>query len=292
MSRPELRLARCASCAFCVAVLVIIACPAFAHGDLHGQIVEMDRQIAAQPTNTALLLRRAELHRIHREFVAADSDFAAVLALDSKHPDALWMRARGMLEAGNPGAALPELDRYLAQNPDHATARLTRARTLAALGRYPQAAADFTLALERLPEPTPDHYLELVNAQRSAGASAAAQLASIGKGISRLGSVPSLEDLGSQIELRAKMWDAALFRIDKQSTLAARKERFQYRRGQILAQAGRREEAVAELRESLLTIDALPTAQRTQRATVQLTEQVQLELRKLGDEQEIGTTRP
>lgn len=270
--------------ALCAVALSIAAPPLAAHGELHNQIAEMDRQIAAQPDNTALLLRRAELHRIHREWALADQDYARVEALQPKHPEVQWLRARATLEAGKPQLALPELDRYLALYPDHATARLTRARALVALGRHPQAAADYALALERMPQPNPDHYLELVKAQRDSGMSPAVQLASIEKGINRLGFVPSLEDVALDIEMRAKRWDAALFRIDRQISVAARKERLLYRRGQVLAQAGRRDEAIAAFRASMHEIEKLPEALRTPRATAQLIEQVQLELRRSGSE--------
>ncbi len=266
-----------------LAQLAILA-SASAHGDLHAQIAELDRQIGAQPRNAALVLRRAELHRIHQEYNAADRDYARVLDLEPQHPEAQWLRARAWHEAGKAAVALPTLDRYLAQYPDHASARLTRARTLAALKRYPQAAADFALALDRLPQPEPDHYLELVAAQRAAGLSPAVQLASIDRGVSRLGSVPALEDIALDVEVYAKRWDAALFRLDRQADRAARKERLLFRRAQVLVQAGRDDEAVAAFRATLAEIDKLPAALRSPRAVTQLAEQAREELRKLGED--------
>lgn len=262
----------------------IVSTPALAHGELHDQIANMDRQIAAQPQSAALYLRRAELHRIHREWEAADLDYAKVLGLEPKHPEASWLRARAWLEAGKAAVALPELDRYLAQFPDHASARLTRARVLVALGRSAQAAADYVLALERLPQAEPDYYLELRNAQQSAGMPPSAQLAGIEKGLSRLGPVPSLEDAALDVEVRAKQWDAALARLDRQAAAAARKERWHYRRGLVLGQADRNEPAIAAFRASLEAIDKLPPALRSPRATAVLAEQVRQELKKLGVE--------
>jgi tetratricopeptide (TPR) repeat protein len=260
----------------------IVPALALAHGDLHDQIANMDRQIAAQPQSAALYLRRAELHRIHREWDAADLDYAKVLALEPKHPEAAWLRARAWLEAGKSAVALPELDRYIAQFPDHASARLTRARALVAAGRNVQAAADYEAALERLPEPEPDYYLEQRNAQQAAGLSPAAQLAGIEKGLRRLGPVPSLEDAALDVEVRAKQWEAALARLDRQAAMAARKERWHYRRGLVLAQADRSQHAAAAFRASLEAIDRLPPALRSPRATAVLAEQVGQELKKLG----------
>lgn len=261
-----------------------VSTPALAHGAMHDQIANMDRQIAAEPQRAALYLRRAELHRIHREWDAADLDYAKVLALEPKHPEVSWLWARAWLEAGKAVVALPELDRYLVQFPDHASARLTRGRALATVGRNAQAAADYAVALERLPQIEPDYYLEQRNVQQSAGLPWETQLAGIEEGLRRLGSVPSLEDAALDVELRAKQWDAALARLDRQAGVAARKERWHYRRGLVLAQADRKEQATAAFRASLEAIDKLPPALRSPRATAALAEQVHQELKKLGVE--------
>jgi predicted Zn-dependent protease len=262
--------------------LGIVAPPALAHGELHDQIANMDRKIAAEPKSAALYLRRAELHRIHREWDAADLDYAKVLELEPKHAEVSWLRARAWLEADKAVMALRELDRYLARFPDHASARLTRARALAVVGRNAQSAADYAIALERLPQTEPDHYLEQHRVQQSAGLSWETQLASLEKGLRRLGSVPSLEDAALDVEVRAKQWDAALARLDRQASAAARKERWLYRRGLVLVQADRKEQASDAFHASLDAIDRLPPALRTPRATTLLAEQVHQELARLG----------
>ena len=261
-----------------------VSAPAAAHGDLHAQIASMDRQIAAQPQDPALYLRRAEMHRIHREWEAADRDYSLVLGLQPGHPEVQWLRARAWLESGKAARALPDLDRYLAQRPDHASARITRARALVALNRSAQAAADFTLAIERLPQTDPDLYLELRDAQRAAGMAPSAQLASIERGISRLGTVPALDEAALDIEIRARHWDAALSRLDRQTAAAERKERLYFRRGQVLVQSGRNDQAAAAFRAALVEIDKLPPGLRSPRAITLLEEQLHLELTRLGAE--------
>ena len=267
-----------------VACSLAMSAPAAAHGDLHEQIAGMDRQIAAQPQNPALYLRRAEMHRIHREWDAADRDYARVLSLQSGPPEVQWLRARAWLESGKAARALPDLDRYLAHRPDHASARITRARALVALSRNAQAAADFTLALERLPPADPDLYLELRDAQRAAGMAPSVQLLSIERGISRLGTVPALDEAALDLEIRARQWEAALSRIDRQTASAVRKERLYLRRGLVLTLAGRNDQAAAAFRAALEEIDRLPPALRSPRATTLLEEQVRQELKKLGVE--------
>ena len=269
-------------CTLLAACAIVATAPAGAHGDLHEQIASVDRQIVAQPQSAALHLRRAELHRIHREWDAADRDYASVLRLQPGHPEAHWLRARAWLESGKASSALPELDRYLARNPDHVSARIARARTLIALGRNAQAAADFGLAIERWREADPDLYLERRNAQRGAGIAAAVQLAGIESGIGRLGPVPALEEVALEMEIRAAQWDAALSRLDRQLLSSPRKERLHFRRGQVLAQAGRNDQAGAAFRRAREEIEKLPPALRSPRAASLLEEQLDLEIGKLG----------
>jgi tetratricopeptide (TPR) repeat protein len=266
------------------AALLGLTAPALrAHGDLHNQIADLDQRIAATPNDAALVLRRAELHRIHREWAAADGDYARVLALEPRHPEAAWLRARGALEAGNAATALAQLDRYLAEHPDHAGARLTRARALMASARAPEAVADYATAVEKLPQPEPDHFLEWVEAQRAAGLPPGTQLATIDRGLRRLGPVPALEALGLEIELGTGRFDAALARLDRQVAVAARKEALLFRRAQVLERAGRRDEALGAYRASLDAIERLPETLRGVKAIGHLSEQARQALRGLDD---------
>jgi tetratricopeptide (TPR) repeat protein len=250
---------------------------------LHNQIADLDRRIAATPNDAALVLRRAELHRIHREWAAADADYARVLALEPRHPEAVWLRARSALEAGNAAAALAQLDRYLALHPEHPGARLTRARALLASARAPEAVADFALAVDKLPQPDPDHFLEWAEAQRAAGLPPTAQLATIDRGLRRLGPVPALEALALEIELGTGRYDDALARLDRQAAAAARKKALLFRRGQVLERAGRRDEALGAYRASLEAIERLPENLRSVKAIGHLAEQARAALRGLDD---------
>ena len=275
------RLLRLPAAALFAAWVALAPRAAFAHGEMHEQIASIDRQISAQPEHAELYLRRAELRRMHREWDAAERDYAQAIKLDPALTDVLWLRARSLLEAGKPAAALSDLDVYVAQFPNQLIAQLTRARTLAALGRNGHAAFAYASLLERLPQPQPDYYVEQWNAQQAAGHSPAAQLVALEKGLLTLGSVPVLEDAALGVELRAKQWDAALARLDRQSATAARKERWLYRRGLVLAEANRNDQAAIAFGASLDQIDRLPPGLRGLRATASLAEQVRESLAKL-----------
>lgn len=262
ITKPR-RIARCsrrcvAGCVLPV-LMLLVAGSACAHGDTHVQIEALDKQIVGAPRSIELLLRRAEIRRGHREFDVADADYALVLEINPAEPEVHWLRARSRLEAGKPKLALAELDEFIRTRPTHPSARLARARTYDALSRYADAAAEFTEAIAQFTEPQPDFYLERLRAQQAAGMGSPQRLAGIRQGIVQIGPIPAFEDAAFEIELEMRDWDAALARIDRRAASAARKEYWHFRRAKVLAQAGKKADAVVEFQRCLKAIDALPS---------------------------------
>jgi hypothetical protein len=68
--------------ALCLVAAVALAPQAAAHGDLHEQIQAVTARRAEAPASAPLHLKRAELHRAHRQWEAALADYARVAALD------------------------------------------------------------------------------------------------------------------------------------------------------------------------------------------------------------------
>jgi tetratricopeptide (TPR) repeat protein len=91
-------------CALAVLILVASA-GAPAHGPLEEQIEKVTAEIARDPTNTQLYVRRGELRRVHEEWDAALADYrrASVLAPADDRID--FLRGRALQEAGRPAQA-------------------------------------------------------------------------------------------------------------------------------------------------------------------------------------------
>jgi tetratricopeptide (TPR) repeat protein len=169
------------------------------------------------------------------------------------------------------------LDRYVARHPDRAAAYLERARAHEALVARQAAADDWQRALELTPRPTPDDYLHRMRAQLAAGRNEAA-LGGLDEGIARLGPIASLELPAIDLEREARRWDQALARLERLAAQAERKETFLDRRGQLLLEAGRREEARRAFRAALDAIAALPEPQRRAPATAELAARLRRQL--------------
>jgi tetratricopeptide (TPR) repeat protein len=240
------------------ALLLAFSGIVFAHGELHALIDQVTVRMAADPSNVSLVIRRAELHRLHHAFEAADADYARALSMAPNDPEPQWMRARSRLEGGRPEAALAELDAFIAAHPGHGSALLTRARTNARLERYQEAAADYAAAIAALREPEPDVIVEWIRAQKLAGIDHAVMKRAIDGVIARLGSIPVVEEAAYELEIEMRDWDAALARLDRRARDAARQEQWLFRRGQLLKLAQRDAEAAVAFERCLAAIQGLP----------------------------------
>lgn len=232
---------------------------AFAHGDLHEQIVAISQRIAADPSNANLILRRAELHREHEQWQQADADYDLAGKLAPDNPAIGLGRGKLYLAMGKLNAARMSLDGVLGARPTHVDARATRAQVLQALGEHEAAAADFAQAIANASSPEPDFYLgraKSLSAARPARDDEA--LASLDAGITRLGKLPTLSLAAIDLQVKRGEFDDALQRLDKLRESQPRQEAWLERRGDILMAAQRSDEAMQAWRDAIAALDALP----------------------------------
>ncbi|HZI64998.1 MAG TPA: tetratricopeptide repeat protein [Thermoanaerobaculia bacterium] len=254
--------------------------PASAHGDLHDQIREVTRQIARRPDDARLYLKRGELQRFHGETEAALADYDRAARLDPSLAEVDLGRGKSLLEAGRPAQARAALGRFLERRPDHADARLSLARVLVRLRLPVEADAQYAQAIRLSGRPKPDLCFERATALAWAGRLDSA-VRVIDEGVAILGPLAALEDLGVSLDRRRGNYDGALARLDRIAAGKTRRETWLARRGEILAEAGRR----AQARETLLaakdSIDRLPESLRRTRAMVRLERDVKSTLDRL-----------
>lgn len=252
-----------------LAVVVALAPAARAHEGVDEQIAEVSRRIAREPRNAELYLLRGELHRVHRDWAKALADYGRAERLDPRLAAVDFARGRALCEAGRFAEASRALDRFLAREPAHADALVTRARARVALGRNEAAAEDYTRAIAALERPEPDYYIERARALSALGRAEAA-LRGLDEGIAALGPLVTLELLAVDLELEAGRTEAALSRLDRLASRSARKESWLARRGEVLERAGRAREAREAYAAALAAVEALPEHARRARATAAL----------------------
>ncbi len=234
-----------------------------AHGDLHDQIRAVTEQIAKEPKNSELYLKRGELHRMHQEWDLAQADYDHALALNPGLTVIDFTRGRMFLEADWPHSAKVCLDRFLLKHTNHVEGFTARARALVKLEKPLDAARDFTTAIRYAPSGRPELYIERAQALAGAGDKHYAEaLRGLDEGIERLGSLVTIQLHAIELELKRKQFDAALARLEKVAAQSPRKETWHARRGEILLQAGRREEGRAAYEQALRALDTLPPGRR------------------------------
>lgn len=244
-----------------LATIFAIASPqtVSAHGELLIQIAAVTRKIETATNHVAqLYLQRGELHREHKDWDAAKSDYDRASQLDSKLTAIDFCRAKMLDDSGELEAARAMFDKVVVRNPKDGEAFIGRARVVVRLGQSKAAIADFQRGLELLTEPKPEYFMELAQTFVSEKKTADA-LRTLDQGIKKFGPIVTLQGYALDRELERENYDAALARIGTIIKDAPRKENWLARRGDILLAMGRPAEARQSFAESLGAIKILPS---------------------------------
>ncbi len=261
-----------------LAFLLTVA-TAHAHGDFHTLITAANQDIEKDPTNPELYLRRGELFRLHQQFDSAQKDIDAAATLAPGLPALDLSRARLLLDTDWPLSARAHLDRFLGRITNHTEAFTLRSRAWASLGQPLYAAEDLSRAIAVTPEGAPDLYIERARALAEAGPDQLeAALQGLDDGMKRMGPLVTLQLTAIDLELRRKNHDAALARIDVVMQRSPRKEMWLARKGEILLQAGRTEEARQSYEAALAALITLPPVRRNVPAVRDLERRIRLEI--------------
>lgn len=254
------------------------------HEDPGAQIEQVTREIAGNPKDPELYLRRSELYRSRGQWHQGIADLQSAKHLN---PDLVVVElrlARLLLDADNASAALEAVDRFLVLEPRHPGAHLIRARILARLDSRDEAAREFTTGIDLARgqglAPQPDDFLERARLLACDGKLDAA-LEGLDEGSRTLRGAVTLEFFAIDLEVKRRNWNAALRRLSDLEARANRKEIWMARRGEVLLMAGRREEAAEIYQAALDRIEELSGQLRERPATVELADEVREQLASL-----------
>ena len=253
--------------------------PVWGHGDLHGQIEETTRQMEKDRGNGGLFLKRGELHRAHGEWDAATADYEQAMALDPKLTVVDLARGKMFLEANWPLSAKVALDRFLTRQTNHVDALSVRARVLSRLGQRLAAVRDFNQAIAFSKEPNVELYFERAQVlTQEGGAYLEEALKGLDEGMRKLGPLVTLQLYAIDTEVKLNRFDPALKRLEEIAAKSPRKETWLARRGEILQQAGRGDEARETFKAALKAISELPAARRNVPAIGELEKRIRAAL--------------
>ena len=255
----------------------------YAHGPAQGRIAALTAAIAGDPANVDLLVERADLYREIGSLSRALADYDRALRLDPTCNVHLG-RALVLLERQRFDDALAAADASIVREPGDPRAWRVRAEALVGLDRDPEAVIALDQAIAVADPPLPDDYLQRAKLLASFGASQLDDaIAGLDEGLARLGPAVTLQLFAIELERERRTFDSALARLDDLQDRYDRVEAVLVLRGDVLAQAGRKQEADAAYTDALQVIEERLSNKRAAPADTRLRADV---LRKLGADEE------
>lgn len=241
--------------------LALLAAPAAAHVGV--DVLEHDARaaVAANPRDAAARLNLAKTFQAAGRWDEALVAYDDAIAYGADVDTCEAARGQVFLAAGFPRSAKRSFDVVLQRRPDAWAVYLDRARAWTALKEPLHAADDYRRALGGIRDPKPEHVLAYRDALVAAGKPDEA-LRALDDGMSRIGTIASLQLPAIDMETERQHWDAALHRLDELMRQAPSSPIWITQRADILAKAGRTTEARAEYARALATIDARPRNRR------------------------------
>lgn len=241
---------------------------AWAHGPVHELIIEVSAQIKADPQNARLYLQRGEYYRLDKDFDASYADLLFAERLDSTlRLEVAFHRAQLFSEQRFPQSGLVYINTFLAHNPAHVKALITRAGIYKQLGKDSLAVLDFSQALAYAKEPRPHHFLEIAQATlRTDSTDYDGACHWLEQGEKALGFNIVLRSYAIEIDRQAKAWDPALAKVDDIILRLPRHEKWLLYKAELLEEAGRIPAAITYYQATLTAIDNLPRRMRATRA--------------------------
>jgi len=159
-------------------------------------------------------------------------------------------------------------------------------------GRPGDAVRHWTLAIGAAAEPRPEWFLDRARSAGLAGLPPREILSGLDEGIERLGPLPALQLKAVEVEVGRGAIEEALRRLSATAEQADRKERWLLRRAEVLAGAGRTDEARTEFLAARAALERLPERVRRGWAATELTRQIDAGLAKLPSKQDPRNPQP
>lgn len=230
-----------------------------AHGPVHESIERLTKSIETFPDSADLYLQRGQFYKIDEDFDKAFADYNKARSLnpDNKHAD--LQCAKLFLEYDYPISALMYINKVLEETPTHVDGLMTRAAIYTRLNDNELAVSDFEEAIKAVREPRPEYYIAISKAVIAADSTNYKDaIAWLQKGEETLGSNIVLRSYAIDLAILEKDHNQALILIDELIETMKRKEKWLFKKAEILEKAGRIQEAYSYCEQATNAIQKLP----------------------------------
>lgn len=228
------------------------------HEDLEVRIAELTERFA-ENADAEILLRRADLHRRHKDWRRAAGDLDRASELGAPEDSVRLARAMLLVDNKKDSRAIETL-----AGLESVPAQFLRARALARIGETAKASAQFTKAIASCAQPLPEHFAE--HAQMLATAEPPqleAALGVIDAGLGKLGPLISLSEEAFRLERQVDP-AAALRRVHQLNrTDAPPNPRWLLREVELLIDLEENDQAATVLASARAKLQALPARRKS-----------------------------
>ena len=245
-----------------ILILLLLANFSYGHVGEHDLIRLLSEKIMDDPQNPDLYFKRASQHRYAGHFEKALTDFNIVESLESDYHLVDLGKGLVFLDSGWPKTAEFYLRNFTDESPDHIVGLSSLAKALSAQNRGKESAALYTRILSLVNKPSPEFYIEMADSYLIEKNYSQA-IKSLDKGIDRLGHITSLDQKALDIELKDNLTSEALIRLDNLIEFSPQKERWLYKKGQLLESQGNYEEAKSLYLKALNYYNLRPANRRS-----------------------------
>ncbi len=235
------------------------------HGTYHSLIHRIDSELKAEPGNGTLWYKRAILNFEHQNWLKTLADLEKAEQLSPKQFPTGWIKGQVLYSQNKLQEGRVELDQFLANQPTHPGALVSRARLLLRRNDPSAALNDFRSALRHSLNPQPDLFQEVAVALHDANLTDEA-IQILKFGLNKLGPIPSLQLKILEIELAAARHDSAFKNLDDFQKSASRPETWMMKRALIFSQLGRNDESRTAWQSLQQHISNLPEHERQSHA--------------------------
>lgn len=224
----------------CLALFGLGASDVRAHPGLHEDIVRATSALEQDPENADLYARRAHYYRLGGHLEEALTDLMRARNLEPGNMAVALGLGLTLSALGRDHEAEAELNRFISTGSRSVRAFSERAAVRARGGRFPEAIADYTEAIEI--QRDIELYLRRGQLQEATGDLSAAVVGYF-DGFEHLGGAVTLRLALIRVETQRGEYDSALAYIDQELQRAPVKTTWYLRRAEVLRAAGRAEEA-------------------------------------------------
>jgi len=234
---------------------------AFGHGAYHDVVADLNAKLAVTPGDADLRFRLAAAHVEHGEWKACLEEVAKVDALSGGAIRTTYLSGKALAGEGKLAPALADLDAFLAAEPGHQLALIERARVRVKLGQVEAGFVDYEAALAT--SAPAEVYVEAVEALRRHDRTEEA-FAMAETSVKETGGDPAALLCAIDCANSLGRTDDAIGHLEELMKKWPRPEPWMQRKAEILAAAGRQEEAKTAWRDLHDHLLALPNLERAQ----------------------------